>query len=102
METKRLYVGNLPYSMDEEAIAKVFNVERDAVTLPREGDRVKGFGFVDVPEDQAEALIESMNGKDVEGRQLTVNEARPRTDRSQGGGGYNRDNRGGGGNWGNR
>jgi len=46
----------------------------------------KGFGFVDVPEENAEAAIEATNGKDLGGRTLTVNEARPRTERPRGGG----------------
>jgi RNA recognition motif-containing protein len=50
----------------------------------------KGFGFVDVPEDKAAAAIAAMNGREVDGRAITVNEARPRTERSGGGGGSRR------------
>lgn len=93
MDVKRLYVGNLPFSMEAADIAAEFGVEADAVTLPVDSQtgRKKGFGFVDVPADKAAEIIESMNGKEVGGRPLTVNEARPREERSN--------NRG---NWGDR
>ena len=86
MANKSLYVGNLPYSTTEDELRSMF----DAFG-PIEEVRViqnKGFGFVDVPEENVEAAIEATNGKELGGRTLTVNEARPRTEGggSRGGG----------------
>ena len=105
MATK-LYVGNLPFqtSSDDlrEHFAQAGNVESAQVVEDRMTGRSRGFGFVEMttPEEAA-AAIEQFNGKDFKGRNLTVNEARPRTDRGPGGGGgggYG--NRGGGGGYG--
>lgn len=88
MGTKSLYVGNLPYSSTEDDLREIFEQFG-----PVEDVRViqnKGFGFVDIPEDQMEAAIEAVNGTEVGGRTLTVNEARPRAERSGGGGGGRR------------
>lgn len=80
---KKLFVGNLPYSTDDAALQAMFE-EFGAVTsanviTDRETNRSKGFGFVEFADDAAaDAAIEAMSGKDVEGRALTVNEARPR------------------------
>jgi len=92
MASKSLYVGNLPYSVTEQKLRELF-ADYDAAEVRLIGD--KGFGFVDVPEERAAEAIETMNGKDVEGRTITVNEARPRGERRGGGGGGGR--RGGGG-----
>src|SRR2546423_14960349 len=95
MATK-LYVGNLPFqtSSDDlrEHVAQAGNVEPAQVVEDRMTGRSRGFGFVEMttPEEAA-AAIEQFNGKDFKGRNLTVNEARPRTDHGGGGGG----NRGG-------
>ncbi len=90
MASKSLYVGNLSYSVTESALRELFaEYEPTEVRLIPD----KGFGFVDVPEDKAAQAIAALNGREVDGRALTVNEARPRSDRGGGGG----DRRGGGG-----
>lgn len=83
---KKLFVGNLPYSTTNEALAEMFasfgEVASATVIMDRETNRSKGFGFVEFNDDAAaDAAIEAMNGKDEGGRPLTVNEARPKTDR---------------------
>jgi RNA recognition motif-containing protein len=89
---KRLYVGNLSYNTTEDSLMQAFAAwGATSVTLPTdEGGRPKGFGFVEIAEDgQASQAINAMNGKELDGRQLTVNEARPREERGGGrGGGY--------------
>lgn len=85
----KLYVGNLPYNTTEEDLRTLFaehgTVESAAVITDRETGRSKGFGFVELAEaDQAKAAIEALNGKDFGGRNLVVNEARPREERPQG------------------
>ena len=81
---KRLYVGNLPYSVTSEELRSVFEAHGQVVSadviMDRDTQRSKGFGFVEM-EDGAEAAIEALNGHDLNGRSLTVNEARPRADR---------------------
>ena len=92
MATK-LYVGNLSFKTTSEDLQQHFSqagtVESASVIEDRETGRSRGFGFVEMatPED-AQAAIEQFNGKDLKGRNLTVNEARPKTDRGSGGGGY--------------
>ena len=89
MASKSLYVGNLSYSVTESALRELFApYEPSAVRLI--GD--KGFGFVDVPEDKAADAITAMNGRDVDGRAIVVNEARPK---GEGGGGGSRGGGGG-------
>jgi RNA recognition motif-containing protein len=92
MASKSLYVGNLSYSTTEAALRELF-AEYEPIAVRLIGD--KGFGFVDVPEEKAADAIAAMNGREVDGRAITVNEARPRTERSGGG-----DRRGGGGGFG--
>jgi RNA recognition motif-containing protein len=105
MATK-LYVGNLPFqtTSDElrEHFAKAGTVESASVVEDRMTGRSRGFGFVEMATaEDAAAAIEQLNGKDFGGRNLTVNEARPRTDRGPGGGGGGYGgNRGGGGGYG--
>lgn len=85
MANKSLYVGNLPYRTTEDELRDMFEPFGPIGEI-----RViesKGFGFVDIPEENAAAAIEATNGKDLGGRTLTVNEARPRTERPGGGGG---------------
>ena len=100
MATK-LYVGNLPFATTSDDLrdhfAQAGNVESAQVVEDRETGRSRGFGFVEMttPEEAA-AAVEQFNGKDFKGRNLTVNEARPRTDRGPG----NYGNRGGGGGYG--
>lgn len=92
----RLYVGNLPYSAGEEELRELFEqhgtVVSVSVVMDRETGRSRGFGFVEMEAGDAEGAINALNGKDMDGRALVVNEARPREERG-GGGGY----RGGGG-----
>lgn len=105
MATK-LYVGNLSFRTTSEELRDLFSqagtVESASVVEDRETGRSRGFGFVEMatPE-EATTAIEQLNGKDVGGRNLTVNEARPKTDRGGGGGrggyGGGGGNRGGGG-----
>jgi len=89
---KKLYVGNLAYSVNDSDLEQLFeahgNVQSAQVIMDRDAGRSKGFGFVEMGSDQeAQSAIAALNGKDVDGRNLTVNEARPREDR--GSGGYN-------------
>ena len=98
--SKRLFVGNLSVDTSETDLDAAFaQWGGSGATIPtNESGRPKGFGFVEVADDQASAAIAAMNGKDVGGRNLTVNEARPREDRGgYGGGGGGRGGYGGGG-----
>lgn len=92
---KNLYVGNLSFSTTEQTIRSLFEafgtVDRVNIVTDRETGQKKGFGFVEMPNDaEAEKAIAEINGKDVGGRTLAVNEARPKTDRPSGGGGGRR------------
>lgn len=91
----RIYVGNLPYSMRDDDLFESFEefgaVQAAEVMMERDTGRSRGFGFVEMEDEAAaNAAIAALNGKEMNGRPLTVNEARPRT---EGGG----DRRGGGG-----
>jgi len=86
---KSLYVGNLPYSVTENDLKDLFSAY-DPISVRLIGD--KGFGFVDVPDEKAAEAIAAVNGREIGGRQIVVNEARPRTERGGGG-----ERRGGGG-----
>ena len=96
MANKSLYVGNLSYSTTESKLRELF-AEFSPGDVRMIGD--KGFGFVDVPEDKAADAIAALNGKEVDGRSITVNEARPR---GEGGGGRRPGGGGGGGGGGGR
>ena len=79
-----VYVGNLPYDTTEEQVVELFKqfgeVNRAALVKDRETGRPRGFGFVEMPnDDEARNAIEGLSGKDYEGRPLTVNEARNRS-----------------------
>lgn len=83
---KKLYVGNLSYSTNDDSLRETFaqagNVESANVIMDRMSGRSRGFGFVEMATDEeAAAAIEMFNGKEVDGRELTVNEARPMTPR---------------------
>jgi len=82
---KTIYIGNLPWSVTSEdlqqAVSQYAEVLAARIATDRETGRSRGFGFVEVPADKAEAVIEALNGADWQGRQLTVNEARPREER---------------------
>lgn len=98
---KKLYVGNLPYSVSSSDLEQMFSqfgaVQSAQVIEDRETGRSKGFGFVEMGSDKdAQAAITGLNGQDHGGRPLTVNEAKPREDRGGGGGGYGRGGGGGG------
>ena len=99
----RLYVGNLPFSADEDQVRALFEQEGRSVrevTLitDRDTGRPRGFGFVEMnSQDDADAAIRALNGQDFGGRPLTVNEARERRPRGGGGGGGGRGGYGGGG-----
>ena len=104
MATK-LYVGNLPFQTTsddlKEHFAQAGTVESASVVEDRMTGRSRGFGFVEMATaEEAAAAIEQLNGKDFGGRNLTVNEARPRTDRPGGGGGGGYRGGGGGGGYG--
>jgi RNA recognition motif-containing protein len=83
---QKLYVGNLPYSMKDDSLSDMFaqagSVVSASVITDRMSGRSKGFGFVEMGSDaEAQAAIDMFNGKEIEGRPLTVNEARPKEDR---------------------
>jgi len=105
----KLYVGNLSYNATGSELEQLFaahgSVQSAEVIADRDTGRSKGFGFVQMGSDsEAQAAIAALNGKDHDGRALTVNEAKPREDRprSGGGGGGGFGNRGGGGGGGKR
>ncbi len=80
---KRLYVGNLPYSANEDTLRDLFSqygdVESAQIATDRETGRSRGFGFVDMATDaEADAAIQGLSGYSLDGRPLTVQEARPR------------------------
>ena len=107
---KKLYVGNLTYSVSDSALEQLFSqfgtVQSAQVIQDRATGRSKGFGFVEMDtEAQAQAAIEGLHDQEHDGRRLTVNEAKPREDRGGGGGyggggGGSRGGRGGGGGYG--
>jgi RNA recognition motif-containing protein len=82
--SKRLYVGNLSTATTQDGLMQAFAAWAPAsVTLPTQSEgRERAFGFIEIPDDaQAEQAIAAMNGKELDGRELTVNEARPRPQR---------------------
>ncbi|HEX4142327.1 MAG TPA: RNA-binding protein [Pirellulales bacterium] len=99
---KKLYVGNLSYETTDASLEQLFapfgEVRSAQVIQDRDTGRSKGFGFVEMSDDNAaRAAIQGLNEKEHDGRRLTVNEARPREERSGGGGGGGRGRGGGGG-----
>jgi len=97
---KKMYVGNLSYSTNEDELRRIFEehgtVVSAQVIMDRETGRSKGFAFVEMSSDQeAQAAISALDGKEMGGRVLKVNEARPREDRGGGGGGGGGRDRGG-------
>jgi RNA recognition motif-containing protein len=103
---KKLYVGNLAYQITDADLEQLFSefgsVQSAQVIIDRDTGRSKGFGFVEMSNDnEASAAINALNEQEHNGRRLTVNEARPREPRSGGGGGYGGGRgRGGGGGYG--
>ncbi len=110
----KIYVGNLPFSATSESLNEMFSkfgtVDSAKIVMDRDTGRSKGFGFVEMSsEGEAQAAIEKLNGSDMGGRSLVVNEARPMEPRTGGGGfgggrggdrGGDRGGRGGGGGFG--
>jgi cold-inducible RNA-binding protein len=97
---KNIFVGNLSFGATEDTVRSLFEqygtVERVSIVTDRDTGRAKGFGFVEMTGDaEAERAISSLNGQELDGRNLTINEARPKEDRGGFGGG--RGNGGGGG-----
>ena len=88
--SKKLYVGNLPFSVSDDYLRDLFaehgSVTSASVVMDRETGRSRGFGFVEMSSG-ADQAIQKLNGADMQGRALVVNEARPREDRGGGGGG---------------
>jgi RNA recognition motif-containing protein len=98
-----IYIGNMSYEVTEEDLQQAFEafgqVESVNIIKDKFSGRSKGFGFVEMPDKaNAQSAINELNGKELKGRTLNVNEARPRTESSGGGGGYGggRGGRGGG------
>lgn len=96
-----IYVGNLPYTLTEEELREAFErfgtVSSAKIVIDRETGRSKGFGFVEMPEqDEAESAVKSMDGAPLNGRPVRVNPAKPR-ENGPGGGGYGGQRRPGGG-----
>ncbi len=90
---KKLYVGNLTYNVNESDLEALFTpfgtVQSAQIIVDRDTNRSKGFGFVEMGSDaEAQAAIQGLDGRDHDGRNLTVNEAKPREARPGGGGGY--------------
>jgi cold-inducible RNA-binding protein len=90
----RIYVGNLSFNTAEQELSELFSqhgqVANVAIITDRDTGRSRGFGFVEMADDaEGRAAIEALNGQEIDGRTLTVNEARPRADRG-GGRGYGR------------
>jgi len=98
---KKLYVGNMSYDTTEDSLKDHFSqagaVESAIIIKDKMSGRSKGFGFVEMSSDEeAQAAIDAYNGKELDGRTITVNEARPMEDRPRREGGFNRGGRGGG------
>jgi len=102
MDKKKLYVGNLPWSLTNDTLKELFatygEITEAVVITDRMSGRSKGFGFVTFADEAtAEKATAEMNGKDVEGRKIVVNVAKPREERPAGGGyrggGFRRDDR---------
>ena len=97
---KNIFVGNLSFGTTEDALRALFEaygqVDRVSIVTDRETGQPRGFGFVEMSGDaEGNRAIEALNGTELNGRALNINEARPKEDRGGGGGGYR--SRGGGG-----
>jgi RNA recognition motif-containing protein len=88
--SKKIYVGNLSFQATEDELRGMFSefgaIESLAMINDRETGRFRGFAFIEMEDSAANAAIKALNGKEVESRELTVNEARPREERPAGGG----------------
>ena len=98
----KIFVGNLSFGATEDAVRSLFEthgpVERVSIVTDRDTGRSRGFGFVEMGDAEGQKAISALSGRELDGRALTVNEARPKTERSasprgqrSGGGGYGRD-----------
>jgi cold-inducible RNA-binding protein len=97
---KNIFVGNLSFGATEDSVRTMFEsygaVDRVSIVTDRDTGQARGFGFVEMPvNSEADRAIEELNGRELDGRALNINEARPKEDR--GGGGGNRRGGGGGG-----
>jgi RNA recognition motif-containing protein len=97
---RKLYVGNLPYSVTQQTLEETFGqcgtVDSVNVITDRDTGQSKGFGFIEMSNDsEAQKAIQELNGTSIDGREIKVNEAKPKAPRKDrgGGGGYGRDNR---------
>lgn len=104
---KKIFVGNLSFGATEQSVRSLFEahgtVESVSIITDRDTGQARGFGFVEMPNNnEAESAIAALNGRELDGRAMNVNEARPKTDRGFGGGGGGGGNRGGGGGYGGR
>lgn len=88
--TKRIYVGNLPFSATDDQVRELFSPYGDVVSVSlitdRETGRPRGFGFVEMNDGEADDAISALDGESMDGRPLRINEARPREPRRQSGG----------------
>jgi RNA recognition motif-containing protein len=92
---KNIYVGNLSFGATEDAVRSLFaahgTVERVNIVTDRDSGQPRGFGFVEMTNDgEGEKAIAALNGTDLDGRTLNINEAKPKAERSGGGGGFGR------------
>ncbi len=99
-----IYIGNLPFNLGEEDLREIFEeygeVASAKIIMDKFTGRSKGFGFIEMEDDaEANKAIEELNNAEVAGRNIKVNESKPRENNNRGGGGYNR---GGGGGYGRR
>ena len=98
---QRIYIGNLPYTASQEEVEQLFAAHGEVLScaLPTDRDtgRPRGFGFIEMSNEDAAKAIQALDGTDLGGRSLNVNEARPREDRGGGGDGGGGGYRGGGG-----
>jgi cold-inducible RNA-binding protein len=99
---KNLYVGNLPHSTTESQLRAAFEahgaVDKVTIVMDRDTGRSRGFGFVEMTNaEEADKAIAALNGSDLGGRTLTINEAKPKTDRPKSGQRFGRGGGGGGG-----
>lgn len=98
---KNIFVGNLSFSATEDALRSMFEaygpVERVSIVTDRDTGQPRGFAFVEMSGDaEGDRAINALNGRDLDGRTLNINEARPKADRASGGGGYRGKGGGGG------
>ena len=95
---KKLYVGNLSYSMTDQTLQDAFSAYGEIISatviMDRDSGRSKGFGFIEFAQDaDAQKALGEMNGKEIDGRALNVDEAKPQKDREQRSGGFRSDRR---------